>query len=35
MDELAGGHVQITGHTQTVLLSVLNFAGHSRACHAG
>ncbi len=25
MDELAGGHVQITGHTQTVLLSVLNF----------
>jgi hypothetical protein len=25
MDELAGGHVQMTGHTQAVLGSVLNF----------
>jgi len=24
MDELAGGHVQMTGHTQAVLGSVLN-----------
>ena len=34
MDELAGGHVEMTGHTQAILVSVLNFgASPPYVCH--
>lgn len=34
MDELAGGHVEMTGHTQLVIVSVLNLgATPSYVCH--
>ena len=34
MDELAEGHVEMTGHTQAILVSVLNFgASPPYICH--